>query len=81
MVPNSTVAEAFKRKWDIINNSRHEVNSIAYRLSGFSKFRDTLLQALYGNNNIYQLVTTSYVDKLSISYKNPKAPKTCMDLV
>ena len=36
--------------------------------------------ALYGNSNIFQLVT-DYIKNLSISHRDPKAPKTCMELV
>jgi hypothetical protein len=49
-------------------------------MQDLSQFREPVLAALYGNYNIFQLVT-NYVEKLSISHRNPNAPKTCMDLV
>ena len=36
--------------------------------------------ALYGNRNIFQMVT-DYIKKLSISHRDPTAPITCMELV
>ena len=41
-----------------------------YLNKDLSQFRDTLLAALYGNSNIYQLVT-NYVEKLSVSTQEP----------
>jgi len=79
LVPNSTAAEAFKLKWDTIS-TRYEVNCTSCRFADLSQFREALLSALYGNSNIFQLVT-NYVEKLSVSHRNPTAPKTCMDLV
>jgi hypothetical protein len=79
IVPNSRAAEYFKLKWDSLA-AVHEVNGTACRFSELSNFRDTLLKALYGSENIYQLVT-EYVDSLTVSQRNPKAPKNCMDLV
>ena len=79
IVPNSRAAEYFKLKRDTITAS-NEVNSTSCRFSELSEFRDTLLNALYDSNNIYQLVT-EFVEKLSVSHRDPKAPYTCMELV
>ncbi len=78
-MPNSRAAEYFKLKWDNLNVV-HEVNGTACRFSELSDLRDMLLKALYGSDNIYQLIT-EYVDNLSVSHRNPKAPHNCMDLV
>ncbi len=59
---------------------RHTVNCTSYRFEDLSQFRDALLASLYGNSNIYQLVS-DYIKKLSISHREHKAPKTCMELV
>ena len=61
LVPNSTVAEAFKLKWDTINSTRYVVNCTSCRFENLSQFREALLAALYGNSNIFQLVT-NYVE-------------------
>ncbi len=69
MVPNSIATGAFKLKWDTISisNTRYEVNCTKCRFKDLSQVRETLLATLYGNNNIFQLIT-SYVEKLSISH-------------
>ena len=80
MVPNSTAAKAFKLKWDATSSTRYTVNYTGCRFEDLSHFRNALLSALYGNNNIFQLVT-NYIKKLTISHTEPHAPKTCMELV
>ncbi len=80
LIPNSTASERFKLKWDTTNPDRFTVNSTSCRFEDLSQFRDALLTALYGNSNIFQLVT-DYIKKLSISHRDPTAPRTCMELV
>ena len=80
LVPNSTVAETFKLKWDATNNNIYTVSCTSCRFEDLSQLRDALLASLYGNNNIYQLVI-DYINKLSISHREHKAPKTRMELV
>ena len=80
LVPNSTAAEAFKLKWDATKSDSYTVNCTSCRFEDLSQFREALLRALYGNSNIYQLVS-DYIKKLSISHRENKAPKTCMELV
>ncbi len=63
-----------------MSSTRYEVNCTSYKFHDMSQFREALQAALYGNNNIFHLVT-NYVEKLSISHGNPNSPKTCMDLV
>ena len=70
LMPNSIGAEAFKLKWDATNNNVYIVNCTSCRFEA----------TLYGNSNIYHLVF-DYIKKLSISHKEHKAPKTCMELV
>ena len=79
LVPNSTAAEDFKLKWDNAHE-RYEVNGTDCRFRELSEFREFLLKSLYGRNNLYQLVTR-YIDKLSVSRKQPKSPSTCMELI
>jgi hypothetical protein len=80
LVPNSTAAERFKLKWDSTNPNQFTVNCTSCRFEDLEQFRNALLMALYGNSNIFQLVT-DYIKGLSISHRDPKTPKTCMDLV
>ena len=80
LVPNSTAAERFKLKWDSTNPNQFTVNCTSCRFEDLSQFHDAMLTALYGNGNIFQLVT-DYIKKLSISHRDTTAPKTCMELV
>ena len=80
LVPSSTAAERFKLKWDNTNPNQFTVNCTSCRFEDLEQFRNALLMALYGNSNIFQLVTDS-IKKLSISHRDPAAPRTCMELV
>ena len=79
-VPSSTAAEAFKIKWDATSGTGYKVNCTSCIFEDLSQFRSALLTSPYGNINIFRLVS-DYIKKLSISHREPKAPKTCMELV
>ena len=74
LVPNSMATESFKLAWDAINPSRYTMNCTSCRFEDLSQFRNALLSALYGNNNIFQLVT-NYIKSCQFLTGNLMLPK------